>query len=208
MKRVNVSNQAEMDAAVAAGDIAIISGLWDNASAVLRGNASAVLWDNASAEGQSALAVIIRRTPEVVVTGGLVVDAFEQPTDAREWARLVNAVTGESPDTIVLYKRTSADYSTRNNIRYVPGTEVVAPDWDGGVAECGGGLHLCPHAAQCDQFRSSDGDRYVACEVALADIAVHAQPQFPDKVKARAVRVLYECNRDGSRIEASKAVTS
>jgi len=61
------------------------------------------------------------------------------------------------------------------------------------------------HLATGDLFRESDGDRYVACEVAVADIVVHARPDYPDKIKARRCKVLYEVDREGNRIEEAPA---
>lgn len=81
---------------------------------------------------------------------------------------------------------------------YTPGTEVEAPDWDP-EPECGGGLHLCPTPAQCDAFR--DNGPYIACSVALTDLAIHAEPSMPDKVKARRVKVLYVCDREGNEVK-------
>ena len=175
--------------------------LKDSASAVLWGSASAVLWGSASAVLWSPLAVCIRRDPRTKATGRLVVDAYEQSTEPRDWLAAVGAKvkTGKA----VLYKRVAADYLTRNDISYVPGTEVEAPDWDGGIAECGGGLHFVADPRGGDMFRDGEGDRYVACEVALADIVVHARPDYPDKVKARRCRVLYEVDRNGKRIKAA-----
>ena len=87
----------------------------------------------------------------------------------------------------------------------MPGTTVEAPDWDGGNHECGGGLHFCGDPAACDLFRDKEGDRYVACEVAVADIVVHARADYPDKIKAPRCKALYEVDRDGNRIEEARA---
>ena len=129
----------------------------------------------------------------------MVVEAFEQSTEPKDWLKAVGAKVSRGKG--ILYKRTGPDFQTQNGIRYLPGTEVEAPDWDGGNHECGGGLHFCGDPAACDLFRGGEGDRYVACEVAIADIVVHARPDYPDKIKARRCRVLYEVDRDGKRIE-------
>lgn len=64
-------------------------------------------------------------------------------------------------------------------------TTVEAPDWDGGHAECGGGLHFSPHPALALEFDSS-ATRFIACPVALADIRPpHATDGYPAKIKAR-----------------------
>ena len=58
-----------------------------------------------------------------------------------------------------------------------------------------------------DRFLAAagEGDRYVACEVAVADIVVHARPDYPDKIKARRCKALYEVDREGNRIEEAPA---
>lgn len=44
--------------------------------------------------------------------------------------------------------------------------------------------------------------RFVACPVRLADISVHPNGDYPNKVKARAVSgKVYEVDEDGDRIK-------
>ena len=178
---------------------------WDSAHVVAWGSAHVVAWDSAHVvawgsahvEGQSPCAVLVVRSAYADARGGLLVVAYRQEPTAEAWLRATNArVDG---DTAVLYKRTAADYSTQHGVRYVPGADVEAPDWDP-LPECGGGLHFVAHPAQADQFRDGADDRYVACAVAIADIVVHEQPLHPDKVKAPRCRVLYECDREGKPV--------
>ncbi|MFO0919463.1 MAG: hypothetical protein U0872_14280 [Planctomycetaceae bacterium] len=65
---------------------------------------------------------------------------------------------------------------------YTPGSVPVAPDWDGGEKECGGGLHFSPHPVMTEEF-ISDPKRFCACPVLLSDIAVHPDGYSPQKVK-------------------------
>jgi hypothetical protein len=162
-----------------------------------RGSAHVVAWGSAHVVAKSPLSVVIRRSPSAKVTGRLVVDAFEQSTDPADWLRATGVKVRRG--AAVLYKRVGSDWHTRNGVYYVPGTEVEAKDWDPGP-ECGNGLHFCADPAGGDLFREDEGDRYVACDVAVADIVVHARPNYPDKVKARRCRVLYECDRNGKKI--------
>ncbi len=94
---------------------------------------------------------------------------------------------------VTLYKRVAADYSTQNEIKYVPGTIVEAPDWDDNPErECGGGLHVCPAPRYCDQFRSGDNfDLYVELEYDLNDpVVVVENPKHPEKIRVKKVKVL------------------
>jgi len=171
----------------------------ESAHVVARDSAHVVARDSAHVVAKGPLAVAIRRSPNAKVTGLLVVEAFEQSTDPKVWLKAVGAKV--SRGKAILYKRTGPEFETQRGIRYVPGTEVEAPDWDGGNHECGGGLHFCGATVACDLFRESDGDRYVACEVAVADIVVHARAVYPDKIKAPRCKALYEVDREGKRIE-------
>jgi hypothetical protein len=103
----------------------------------------------------------------------------------------------------VLYKRTDHEFKTTNGIHYIVGSLVEAPDWDR-RPECGGGLHFCIDPAGCDAFRDGKEDRYVACLVDPKDIVVHAQPEYPDKIKVKKCKVLYECDREGKKISGKK----
>jgi hypothetical protein len=106
----------------------------------------------------------------------------------------------------VLYKCVSDDFKSNRGGDYTPGTTPIAPDWDGGKKECGGGLHFCPTPGHARGYQ--EGKKYVACPVALADIAVHSDPKYPDKIKARGCCApVYEVDRRGKRIEAASAAS-
>ena len=98
----------------------------------------------------------------------------------------------------ILYKRTDANFRTRNDFEYPIGKMVEAPDWDPDP-ECGGGLNFCVDPGGCDAFRDGENDKYIACQVNIKDIVVHAKPQYPDKIKAKKCLVLYECDREGKK---------
>ena len=179
--------------------------LWGNSSAVLWENSRAELWNNSSAELRNLFVAAILREKGCKATGGEPkqrIALLSQTTEPREWLKLVGAqMDGRKA---VLYKRTGPKFETRNCIEYQPGEIVEAPDWDRKL-ECGGGLHFCIDPAGCDAFRDGNDDRYVACLVDPKDIVVHAQPQYPDKIKAKKCKVLYECDREGKEIKAAKA---
>lgn len=87
----------------------------------------------------------------------------------------------------------------KSPVRYVVGKRVVAPDWDGGIKECGKGLHFsdifhdeinftgaCAYG--CDSIERIRNHYIVA--VPIDEIVVHSDPEFRDKVKAKSCYVL------------------
>jgi len=105
----------------------------------------------------------------------------------------------------LLYKAVNSDFRSPHGANYTPGTIPVAPDWDGGTAECGGGLHFSPSPAMAREFHP-DAVRYLACPVALADIAIHPNASMPQKIKARGCAApTYEVNEDGEPVAGPPA---
>ena len=104
-----------------------------------------------------------------------------------------------------LFKAVDDDYSTdkarRTNVSYKPGKKPVAPDWDGGKAECGGGLHFSPTQAMARAFNNTN--KFVACQVRLKDMrAPKYDDRYPEKIKAKCVcKPIYEVNEDGERLK-------
>lgn len=215
-----VTTQAEMDAAIVRqeGDPLVrieVCGsvnvyiydsatvyVYDSARVTASGSASVYAFDSASVYASDSATVsasgfvtVLRLSPNVVVlTGGRIPD-FSTPLGWCEYAGAAEA----SAETRILYKGLDSEFRSAHGTVYLPGTEVVAPDWDDGEAECGGGLHFCASAAATLQF-ADDAAKFVACEVALADMAAHEFPRYPSKIKARAARVLYECDVHGERV--------
>ena len=113
----------------------------------------------------------------------------------------VNAQDG----IVTLFKAIDDDYSTpyarAASIFYRPGAVPIAPDWDGGERECGGGLHFSPSPSMALEFNGG-AKRFAACPVKLADIAIHPDGNYPQKVKARGCCAdVWEVDRFGRRIE-------
>ena len=129
--------------------------------------------------------------------GGVLI---ELPTikTAEQWCEFHGV---EASDGVVtLFKAVSAEFKSGYGFDYAPGTTPEAPDWDGGEAECGGGLHFSPRPAKALQFMP-EAKRFVACPVKLDDIAVHENAIYPDKVKApRCCAPVWECDIDGNRL--------
>ncbi|HXF89546.1 MAG TPA: hypothetical protein VNK48_14415 [Xanthobacteraceae bacterium] len=98
----------------------------------------------------------------------------------------------------VLFKAVDENYLSPKGVAYTPGTVPVAPDWDGGEAECGGGLHFAPTPALARSFFAA-ATRYVACPVALADMRPpRADDSLRAKIKARGCAApVYEVDEDG-----------
>jgi hypothetical protein len=98
---------------------------------------------------------------------------------------------------VTLFKAVGDNFISPKGGNYTPGTIPSAPDWDGGKIECGGGLHFSPAPRMARVFNDS-AKRYVACPVALADIVVHPDGDYPEKVKSRGCCApVWECDIDG-----------
>ena len=83
-------------------------------------------------------------------------------------------------------------------ISYKPGTKPKAPDWDGGGAECGGGLHFSPSPHHALEF-NPEATRFVGCPVLVSEIVVHPNGVYPSKVKApRVYGKCFEVDLDGN----------
>jgi hypothetical protein len=105
----------------------------------------------------------------------------------------------------LLYKGVNDDYRSPHGMSYAPGTKPVAPDWDKGKEECGGGLHFSPTPAMTREFHT-EAVRFLGCWVALKDIAVHPDGSYPNKCKARAIaKPCFEVDQDGEPISNTAA---
>jgi hypothetical protein len=131
------------------------------------------------------------------VSGGLLQRfALSTPADWCDYygAQVVDGVAR-------LFKAVGDDYRSGHGALYLPGTTVEATDWDGGRAECGGGLHFCAHPKAAQGYHAA-ATRFVACPVRLADCRP-PQPtdQAPNKIKARAVcGPIVEVDEDGDPV--------
>jgi len=138
---------------------------------------------------------VLTRGDEPNVTGGKVT-RWKWQADARWWCDYYG-VPVRDDGTVILFKAVRQDFRSEMGEDYSPGLVPRASDWDGGEAECGGGLHFCPHPALALTF-DTKATRFVACPVALSDIAVHEKPTYPSKVKAAGCCApTWECDRFG-----------
>jgi hypothetical protein len=106
---------------------------------------------------------------------------------------------------VVVFKAVAnTDYKSSHGQAYAPGTVPIASDWDGGKAECGGGLHFSPSPGHAEGFFGSAGVRFLACPVRLKDIrSPRENDAYPEKIKARGCCApVWEVDRHGNKIEA------
>jgi hypothetical protein len=103
----------------------------------------------------------------------------------------------------VLYKALGSNFRSPRGALYSPGNVPIAPDWDGGRTECGGGLHFSPSPQMARAFNDS-AVKYAGCPVTLSDIAVHPNGAYPEKVKARGCcGPCFEVDIHGKPVEAA-----
>jgi hypothetical protein len=105
----------------------------------------------------------------------------------------------------IVFKRVSKDLQTQekspNQTDWKIGSTVEHPNWKPESGECGAGkFHACSRPYFCDQFRSIQGDRYVAIEVAVKDLFAWDGGNYPHKIGFRKGTVLHECDRYGSKL--------
>ncbi len=176
--------------------------------AVLRESSHAVLWESSHAVlRESSHAVLSKfacahiHGKQVKCKGGVQIKIPEIAT-AKEWCDYYGAEIKKG--VAVLFKGVDGDYSTskarQKNIFYKPGLTPVAPDWDGGKQECGGGLHFSPTAGHTLNF-NSEAKHFIACPVKVSKIKVHKNAQYPEKVKAPGLAApCWEVDYYGKRI--------
>jgi hypothetical protein len=151
--------------------------------------------DSSQVTASKQVAVTITGKPKV--TGGIQIK-YKGPATAKQW--LDNYGLKAEKGVVVLYKIVRDDWKSQHGTSYAPGTTPKADDWDGGKAECGGGLHFCPMPCMCYQF-DSDGKKFVACPVKVSEIVVHKDPQYPTKIKApRVCAPCYEVDINGKKV--------
>ncbi len=168
---------------------------WDSAHVVARESAHVVAWGSAHVEA-SPLVAIHQHSGSAQITGGVVI-RVERPDTAAQWCEFYGVSVVDGIATV--FKALSDDYRSPHGLLYLPGSAPEAPDWDGGKAECGGGLHFAPSPLAALEFHA-EARRFVRCDVALDDIVVHPNAAWPQKIKARRVINVVEVNRYGDPV--------
>ena len=213
----NVTTQDEFAAALQRGNcIHVRTGEWrafgsatvwafDSATVRASGSATVLASGSATVRAFDSATVRASKYVTVIITGGAVKAEggihvhIPKLTTVEGWCEFYG-LTIEG-GIVTLYKGLDESFGSSRGMTYTPGSVPVAPDWDDGVAECGGGLHFSPRPFMALQF-APDAKRFVACPVAVADIR---QPQegdtYPEKVKAsRCAGPVYEVTIDGDRV--------
>jgi len=186
---------------VAWGSSSVVA--WGSSSVVAKGFVSLSLWGKAKA-GLSLSCHAFIHSKEVSATGGkqtkVIIDT------PKKWCEYYGVEVKGS--IAILYKGVNAEYRSNRvaSFQYLPGTIPVAPDWDGGKQECGGGLHFSPHPHMVKEFLTNP-KHYLACPVALKDIAIHMDGSYPQKCKARGLcEPCWEVDQDGNRLSQGETV--
>jgi hypothetical protein len=173
---------------------------WGSAHVVAWESAHVVARESAHVEASAYVAVHQHGTRTTVSGGGVI--RVPVPTTALAWCEFYGvAVDGAGVATV--YKGVRDDYRSAHGSDYRPGTMPMASDWDGGTAECGGGLHFSPHPLMTLAFDETV-TRFLACPVALTDMRAPGEADnHPQKIKARgACGPLVEVDRAGCPLRA------
>jgi hypothetical protein len=199
---------------------------WENSSVEARGNSSVVAWENSSVVAwenssvearensfirlwsalkitASAYVIIAKHGTAKSIKGGRV-QKMMTPKTAKEWCEFYGVEVKDG--VAIVYKALNPDFNTQiRGFAYRPGTVPVASDWDGGRAECGGGLHFSPTPRHALAFHSG-AVKFVGCPVAIKDIAKpHKDAQYPEKIKAKGCcGPVFEVDRNGKPVVPAK----
>ncbi len=176
---------------------------WEGAHVEARGSAHVVAREGAHVEASRWTSIRKMRSHTGVIEGGIVIVEPAILT-AEDWCAYHGVTVKDG--VAVLYKAVRDDYRSHHGFLYVPGSAPACTDWDGGAAECGGGLHFCPSPATAWSF-DEQATRFLACPVALADMrAPRDGDNYPIKMKARAIcGPIVEVDRYGEPVKAEKA---
>ncbi len=174
---------------------------WESAHVVARGAVMVRARDRAQIKAASTLIVVMNHAKTTTIKGGTIVEV-PPITTAAAWCEYYGVEVTDGVAT--LYKGVHDDYRSDHGFAYLPGSVPVAPDWDGGTRECGGGLHFCARPAATKDFDSS-ATKFLACPVKLEDIRPPREgDSYPSKLKARGCCApVYEVDIYGKAVAAA-----
>ena len=121
---------------------------------------------------------------------------------AKKWCENygVDILIEDDCEYCILYKGVNSNYFSDYNFKYLPGSLPIAPDWDGGDKECGGGLHFSPVPAMTLKYAPT-AKKFMACPIKLTDISVKPNANMPDKIKAKGCCLpIWEVDINGNKI--------
>ncbi len=216
---VNVTTEADLDRVIAEGNVPVCRSGFFRAfgsatvhafgSATVRAFGSATVHAFGSATVHAFGSATVRASECVAihrhgdspkVTGGVLIQVPEIGT-AKGWCDYfgVKVTRGQA----VLFKAVGNDFRSGHGAEYTPGGKTECDDWNPRPV-CGGGLHFSPRPFLA--LRYSDGPRFVACKVRVADLVVIPEcGGVPDKAKAPRCVVLHECDVDGAELAGTQA---
>ena len=198
--------------------------LRESSRAELRESSSAELWESSSAElwessgchcYHESIATLFAfsvarafgksKALKKAKTATIIKPVEKQFASAKDWLDKEGVTISGKAATI--FKRVSGDFKTQektsNETLWAVGSTVTHHNWDPNEKECGEGkFHACSRPYFCDEFRSNDGDKYVAIRVNVADMKAWPGAMYPHKIAFRSGVVLYECDSFGEKISA------
>src|SRR6478752_5603095 len=164
-----------------------------------RGYSRICLRGSAKATADKCVSVLLIGDKPQVIGGGFVQRVVVNTAQA--WCDYYGVAI--ETEHAILFKSLDANFVAKwRGFRYEPGTAPECDDWDP-KRECGGGLHFSPTPRHALEFYDSPGRRFVACRVALSDIVVHPDGEYPHKCKAPRVAEIWEVDINGRRIGLS-----
>ena len=185
---------------------------WESSHVVAWESSHVVAWGSSHVVARGSSHVVASKLNSVTIfgkkvqaTGGVQIHIPENFT-AREWCTYYGAQIKRG--IVILFKGLDDDYSTHKarsrGLIYKPSTKPTAPDWDGGKAECGGGIHLSPTPRHTFEFNNA-AKKFMAFPVKLSQIKPYKNAQYPQKVKVKTVCApIYEVDIDGKEIPCPK----
>ena len=177
----------------------VTSGEWvarENSHVVARENSHVEARGYSHVVATSPHVSILAKSRSSLIIGGYILG--NKPLTPSEWLCACNVLIERGK--AILFKSLKTDWTTQNEVSFKVGKITTASDWDDTFTdECGKGLHFSPTVAQAKQFRNEGV--FIACEVAVKDMAsLPAYAQYPDKIRARSCKVLYQVNEKGEKL--------
>ncbi len=184
-----------------------------NSSVVAWGNSSVVAWGNVGVHAQSIDCVITlfsfsvawliqkAKVTKKSKTATIIIPEIKSGTEG--W---LESQAIESAKTVILFKKVSKDFKTQEGGKketlWAVGSTLEHATWEPKTEECGEGkFHACSRPYFCDEFRNEKGDRYIALQVAKADLFAWPNPYYPHKIAFRKGKVLYQCDKMGKEVK-------
>ncbi len=169
---------------------------YDSSQVTASGSSQVTAYDSSQVTAYKFVAVTMHGK-RIKVVGGVQI-VIPNIATANEWCEFYGVEVKRG--VVTLYKAVRKNFESAHGMSYAPGQKPSAPDWDGGKAECGGGLHFSPRPYMAQGF-DNEATRFIACGVNLSEIVVHCPARYPDKIKAPRALWCKEVDIDGNLIE-------